>query len=121
MQRQIVLDAVLQEGDDAGADNGADELGRPADHGHHEIVDADMDIERRRAHEAARDAHTASRRAPANNAAIMKVTSRVRNASMPRLSTKPLPPRSARIARPSRDCSRLRDSSRAAISTAQIR
>ncbi len=51
-EREIVLDAVLQEGEDPGSDNGPDELGRPADHCHHEVVDADMDIERRRAHKA---------------------------------------------------------------------
>ena len=121
-QREIVLDAVLQEGDDAGTDDGAEQFSRSADHRHHQVIDADIDVERRRAARSDRDERRASRTAPRARRQSSKVMSLARNALDARGSpTSPLPPRSARIARPSRDCSRLRDSSRAAIKTAQIR
>ena len=51
--RQIVLDAVLEQGDDGGADHGARQVGHAAHHRHQQVEDADSDIERGGADEAA--------------------------------------------------------------------
>ncbi|GCC45511.1 hypothetical protein chiPu_0029607, partial [Chiloscyllium punctatum] len=52
-QRQIILHAVLEQRDDGGADDPAEQAAGAADHRHHQIFDAHAGIERTRADEAA--------------------------------------------------------------------
>ena len=52
---------------------------------------------------------------------MTKMTSRMRNTLMPRLSTITTPPRRLRMARPSRESSRLATAIMATTSTPQIR
>ena len=117
---QEFLQPLLEHGDHPGADQGAPDLPSATDHRHEQVLDADVQAEGGRVHEALQVGVE-----PAGGTGVEggddEITMRAREVSTPMASAITMPPLRARMARPSRESSRFLVVNKAARTKAQTK